>query len=80
MLAEFRRVTDVEASPVTAVAHRWRYSGPGTKSHAACLFDAGLRAGACGDWLAGSRVEGAYLSGLALAENIIAAGSHGDAA
>ncbi len=72
MLAEFRRVTGCDAQPVTARAHRWRYAGPGTKSDQACLFDADGRAGACGDWLAGSRVEGACLSGLAVAERILA--------
>jgi renalase len=73
MLAEFRRVTGCNDQPVTARAHRWRYAGPGARSDLACLFDADSQAGACGDWLAGSRVEGACLSGLALAERILAA-------
>lgn len=75
MLAEFRRLTGARAMPSIARAHRWRYSGPASasRSEALCLFDAGLKAGACGDWLAGSRVEGAWLSGMALARSIIAA-------
>ena len=70
MLAEFGRVTGCSTAPVSARAHRWRYAGPGTRTDLACLFDAGSAAGACGDWLAGSRVEGACLSGLELARRI----------
>ncbi|MCE2949567.1 MAG: NAD(P)/FAD-dependent oxidoreductase [bacterium] len=73
MLAEFRRITSCIDEPVAARAHRWRYSGPGAKSDLACLFDRDGQAGACGDWLAGSRVEGAFLSGLAVAERILGA-------
>jgi predicted NAD/FAD-dependent oxidoreductase len=73
MLAEFRRVTGCDDQPLTARAHRWRYSGPGARSGEPCLFDADSRTGACGDWLAGSRVEGAFLSGLSLGERILAA-------
>ena len=73
MLAEFRRVTGCGDQPVTARAHRWRYSGPGARSDLSCLFDGDSRAGACGDWLAGSRVEGACLSGLSVAERILSA-------
>ena len=72
MLEEFRKVTGCNVAPASARAHRWRYSGPGARTDLACLFDAGSRAGACGDWLAGSRVEGAWLSGLELAGRILA--------
>ncbi len=71
MLAEFSRVIGCNRTPLTARAHRWRYSGPGARTDLACLFDATSGAGACGDWLAGSRVEGAYLSGLELAGRIL---------
>lgn len=44
-------------------AHRWRYShGSDANSHRIC-FDPKMGFVACGDWLAGGRVEGAFLSG-----------------
>jgi predicted NAD/FAD-dependent oxidoreductase len=35
------------------------------------LLDGDLELGACGDWCGGPRVEGAFLSGLALAEAVL---------
>lgn len=54
------------ASPMTH-AHRWRYALPERMHPEPFLWDAALRVGACGDWCAGPRVEGAWLSGTALA-------------
>jgi photolyase PhrII len=36
-----------------------------------CLFDEQRWIGACGDWCAGARVEGAFLSGMAIAGRIL---------
>ena len=36
-----------------------------------CLFDEQMRVGACGDWCMGARVEGAFLSGLAMAHRLL---------
>lgn len=36
-----------------------------------CIFDPVARVGICGDWLLGSSLEGAALSGMALAEHVI---------
>ena len=57
--------------PVHAAAHRWRYARSGTLGQD-CLWDAGLRLGACGDWLLGPRVEAAWLSGRRLADAMLA--------
>lgn len=53
-----------------ATAHRWLYSLPKTKSNVGCLWDPELGLGACGDWLLGGKVQGAWLSGRACADRI----------
>ncbi len=52
-------------------AHRWRYALAVNPLESGYLFDAKKRIGYCGDWCAGNRVEGAYLSGIAMAERIM---------
>jgi renalase len=55
-------------SPVTtATLHRWRYSEPATTHVRPCEWLPGLGLGFAGDAFGGPRVEGAALSGLALA-------------
>ena len=51
-------------------AHRWRYARSGDADEGA-WWDSGQGLGACGDWLAGPRVECAFLSGYALAEKVL---------
>ncbi len=71
MLDAFGRATGVKiADPVHLAAHRWRYSRAEPALGVEAFWDAELRIGACGDWCAGSRIEGAYLSGLAVAEKV----------
>jgi renalase len=48
-------------------AHRWRYAIADRPLERGCLWSAEEALGVCGDWCHGSRVEGAFLSGLALA-------------
>jgi renalase len=56
--------------PDFAVAHRWRYALVPEPIDARFLLDGDLRIGVCGDWCGGPRVEGAYLSGLELADRL----------
>lgn len=74
----FADATGVEA-PADAVmtAHRWRYARAASPLGEACLFDAELGIGACGDWCLGANVEAAFRSGQAMAETILA--HHGGA-
>lgn len=58
--------------PRQLLAHRWRYALPSAPLEDRCLFDPRLRVGACGDWCGGPRVEGAFLSGTAVAEKLLA--------
>ena len=59
--------------PAAWFAHRWLYAdlAPASVGPAGgCAWDAGLGLGLCGDWLAGGKVEGAWLSGQALAQQV----------
>jgi len=60
-------------APAEYAIHRWRYASSDTsyQKRFHCDFERGI--GYCGDWLHGGRVEGAWLSGQALANTIIAA-------
>lgn len=66
----FAQATRLDVRPVEAVAHRWRYALPSPALEETALFDAALGIGACGDWCGGPRVEGAFLSGVALARRL----------
>jgi hypothetical protein len=58
-------------TPKLAKAHRWLYSRPTESLPDKSLWDEMHRIGACGDWCGGPRVEGALLSGLALAGRVL---------
>jgi predicted NAD/FAD-dependent oxidoreductase len=60
-----------ELVPYFAEAHRWLYSSVADPLTDGCLWDPALGIGACGDWCAGARVEGAWLSGEALAGRVL---------
>jgi len=51
-------------------AHRWLYALVDVPLDVGCLWDADLGIGACGDWCNGARIEGAWLSGEALAGRV----------
>lgn len=53
-----------------ADVHRWRFALPSELLEQQYLFNEDLGVGACGDWCVGPRIESAYLSGLALAEEV----------
>jgi len=77
LTAEFWQVLQTSPQALEFVtAHRWRYAAPQEPLPEGCLWDPELALGACGDWCGGSRVEGAYLSGIALAEAVLAHGHH----
>lgn len=74
LLGAFFDLFDLEhVAPRYATAHRWRFAMAKDPLDVGCLYDPGLRLGVGGDWCHGSRVEGAFLSGLALAERALGA-------
>lgn len=54
-------------APVHLDAHRWLYAQPQALAGEGARYDAGLGLGVAGDWLHSPRIEGAWLSGRALA-------------
>lgn len=71
LVAAFRELTGAPR-PVWQAAHRWRYAQVGPVADAGPGWSAPARAGACGDWRAGPRIEAAWQSGDALARVILA--------
>ena len=53
-------------------AHRWLYSLVDDPLDVGCLWNSDLGIGACGDWCNGARIDGAWLSGEALAGRVLA--------
>lgn len=58
-------------APQRWTAHRWRYADSAPALDQGCAWQAEHGLGLCGDWLNGGKVEGAWLSGLALAQTLI---------
>lgn len=58
--------------PQLASVFRWHWALAPEPLTVDCFFEEPLGIGVCGDWCAGSRVEGAFRSGLALADQILA--------
>ena len=55
---------------VTYQVHRWRYCGPKQVYAQRCFIVKEMAMGMCGDAFAGPKVEGAFLSGLAVANEM----------
>jgi renalase len=72
MLAEVASVLGVEPFGVRAsTLRRWAYARPLGAPLSEPIFDEVSRLGAAGDWAGGGRIEGAFLSGLDLAQRVL---------
>ena len=70
--AAFCAATGMNPSNIRAgSAHRWLYSLVPSPLDVGAFWDAELQLGVCGDWCNGARIEGAYLSGHAVAGRIL---------
>lgn len=68
LIDAFWQSTETPAQPIAfSTAHRWRYALPTSCLEDRCLFQSSHQIGVCGDWCGGPRVEGAFLSGSAVA-------------
>lgn len=72
LLDAFAEATGAQlGQPISLAAHRWRYARPVRALDDGCLWDPCTGLGACGDWCAAPRVEGAFLSGAAMAGSVL---------
>ncbi|MXO56590.1 NAD(P)-binding protein [Altererythrobacter gangjinensis] len=72
LLREFFAQAEIEPiEPVHLAAHRWRFAKAGKSDGPPSLWDNAIKLGVAGDWLIEPRVEAAWLSGRALAEQIL---------
>jgi predicted NAD/FAD-dependent oxidoreductase len=58
--------------PQAWTAHRWRYAETRSALKDEYVWQAGINLGLCGDWLNLGSIEGAWLSGVALAKQVAA--------
>ncbi len=74
LLDDFFAQTGLQpATPIHLAAHRWLYAMPGKPADGVVRYDAERHIGIAGDYLHSPRVEGAFLSGLALASDMLSA-------
>ncbi|MDX2184288.1 MAG: FAD-dependent oxidoreductase [Gemmatimonadaceae bacterium] len=74
MLRAFRTLLGDDAPAVAySLGHRWRYAIPDPVLPTDAVWDTAAQAGVAGDWCGGPRVEGALLSGMALAGRVLGA-------
>ncbi len=71
MTSAFERLVHPKVAPIHRVVHRWRYALPDPVTSEAAMYSGVLGLGAGGDWCAGPRIEGALLSGIALAGRVM---------
>ena len=57
--------------PEFAAAHLWRFARAQNPIADGCLWDRQAMIGVCGDWCFNSKIEGAFLSGAAMAGRIL---------
>ena len=58
-------------APAAWTAHRWRYADSDPALDITTAWDGESGIGLCGDWLNGGKTEGAWLSGQALARQVV---------
>lgn len=63
-------VGPVQQPPIFVSAHRWRYAQSVAPLEVGFLHDEGTQLWVAGDWCAGNRVEGAWLSGQKVAQSL----------
>jgi len=72
LIAGFQQLTGTRPETYqTYQTHLWRFARLAHATHHGHMFDPSLQLGLCGDWTSTEKVEGAWLSGRAVALDII---------
>lgn len=72
MLAAFLTLVNIDCKAVQShTLHRWLYADCPHSLNCGYQLDEALRLGLCGDWLNGGKVQGAWLSGYHLAQQLL---------
>jgi photolyase PhrII len=69
--AFFQSIGEPDIDPIDHATRYWKYAAAESPLDAGCLWDAEIKLGLCGDWCQLSRLEGAALSGMAMAGRIL---------
>jgi len=70
LMKSFCELVEKRVTPSFTKLVRWEYSLAAHAGERPFLYDAETGLGACGDWLVEGRIEGAFLSGLAMATEL----------
>jgi renalase len=70
LILECAKKLGLDCKDAVISTHRWRYASGFINSKPRFNLNTDVKLGLCGDWLNGGRVEGAWLSGYALASQI----------
>ena len=71
LVSFFESIAQRFIEPIYQTTRYWRAAAAVNPLNVGCLWDAQLNIGVCGDWCQMSRVEGAALSGMAMAGKIL---------
>lgn len=71
LLQALEKTLQKKVRPLHSKVHRWRYAVPKVALDEQCLWDSVSGLGACGDWCFSPRIEGAFLSGVAMAGTLL---------
>jgi photolyase PhrII len=71
LLQALEQAVKRKVRPLHCKVHRWRYALPKVALDDQCLWDPVAGLGACGDWCFSPRIEGAFLSGMAMAGTML---------
>lgn len=67
LIAEFEFATNAKLTEIIhSDIHKWRYANIGKQNSLSSYFDQQNQIGLCGDWCVQGRIESAFLSGIAL--------------